>query len=112
MATVVNLAMDQGATYSFVVGVTDLANGGPRDLSDYSGRAQMRRSYYTISNTAFDVQVTNPTQGEVTMSLSAAQTSAIKAGRYVYDLEIYNPDNGYVERVIEGLITVYPEVTK
>jgi hypothetical protein len=38
------------------------------------------------------------------------QTSAIKAGRYVYDIEITG--DGETLRVLEGIVVINPEVTK
>jgi len=111
MATVYNLAIDQGTTYSVTVTVSD-NTGTARNLADYTGRAQLRKSYYTNSNTAFTVSITNPGEGEVTLSLTDAQTSALKAGRYVYDLELVANATSTVERIVEGIVTVYPEATK
>jgi hypothetical protein len=111
MATVYNLAIDQGTTYSVTVTVSD-NTGTARDLTAYTGRAQLRKSYYTNSNTSFTVSITNPGEGEVTLSLTATQTSALKAGRYVYDLELVANATSAVERIIEGIVTVYPEATK
>lgn len=110
MAAVSNLAIDQGTTYSVTIAVTD-GTGSARDLSTYTGRAQMRRSYYTNSNTAFTVSINNPAEGEVVLSLTNTQTSALKAGRYVYDLELVS-NTSTVERIVEGIVTVYPEATK
>ena len=109
MAVVSNLAIDQGTTYSVTIQVAD-DTGVARDLTNYTGRAQLKRSYYTNTNTAFAVNISNLT-GEVTLSLTSTQTSALKAGRYVYDLELVSSAN-VVERVIEGIVTIYPEVTK
>lgn len=111
MASVSNLALDQGTTYAVTIGVTD-DTGSARDLSGYTGRAQIRRSYYTTSNTAFTVSIDNPDDGEIVLSLTATQTSNLKAGRYVYDVEIVNDGTSEVERIVEGIITVYPEVTR
>lgn len=111
MATVSNLSIDQGTTYSVTIGVTD-TTGSARDLTGYTGRAQLRRSYYTNSNTAFTVAIDNPLEGEITLSLTATQTSALKAGRYVYDLELVANVTSSVERVVEGIVTIYPEVTR
>jgi len=72
----------------------------------------MRRSYYSSSNTAFTVVITTPVSGEITLTLTAAQTANVKAGRYVYDLELVRSNTLTVERVVEGIVTVYPEVTK
>lgn len=111
MAAVSNLAIDQGTTFSVTISVTD-DTGSARDLSGYTGRAQLKRSYYTNTNTAFTVTINNPGEGEIDMSLTATQTSALKAGRYVYDLELVNSSSNAVERVVEGIVTIYPEVTK
>ena len=45
------------------------------------------------------------------MSLTAVQTATLKSGRYVYDLQITAADTT-VTRVLEGVITIRPEVTK
>jgi hypothetical protein len=114
MATVKHLTIDQGTTYSLSITVSD-ANANPLDLTGYTLRAQMRKSYGATSYTAFTVTAAaDPTTGELTISLTAVQTSALKAGRYVYDIEIVSPvvDGSVVTRVLEGIITVTPEVTR
>lgn len=110
MATVYNLAVDQGANFLSTISVTD-STGTARNLSNYSARGQLRRSYHSVSNVAFTVEINNPSEGEIQISLNADQTSNLKYGRYVYDLELI--DNSYaVERLLEGIVTVYPEVTR
>jgi len=114
MATVKNLVIDQGTTFSLSIIVSD-ANANEIDLTGYTLRAQLRKSYGATSYTAFTVEAADdPTTGELTISLTDAQTSALKAGRYVYDVEIVAPvaDGSTVTRVLEGIITVTPEVTR
>lgn len=55
--------------------------------------------------------VTDPTAGQVSMELTANTTSSIRAGRYVYDVEI-EEDGGVVTRIFEGIATVLPNVTR
>lgn len=109
MAQIQNIYIDQGTTFSLSIGVND-QNGDPKDLSDYTAAAQMRRSYYTNTSIDFTAEVSLPLDGEVTISLTAAQTTAIKAGRYVYDIEIESEEE--TVRVLEGIVVVNPEVTK
>lgn len=114
MATVKNLVIDQGTTYSLTITVAD-ANGNEIDLDGYTLRAQLRKSYGSTSYTAFTVTpAQDTTTGELTISLTDTQTSALKAGRYVYDIEIVSPvgDGSVVTRVLEGIITVTPEVSR
>lgn len=111
MALNSNLAIDQGTTYTVTIMVAD-NTGSARDLSGFTGRAQLKRSYYSTSNTTFTVTIDNPSEGEILMSLTSTQTSSLRSGRYVYDLELVNSNTNAVERIIEGIATVYPEVTK
>jgi hypothetical protein len=109
MAQIQNIYIDQGTTFSLSLVVND-QSGDPKDLSDYTAAAQMRKSYYTNTSVSFTAEITLPEDGEVTISLTAVQTSAIKAGRYVYDIEITG--EGETLRVLEGIVVINPEVTK
>jgi len=110
MAAVSNLAIDQGTTYSVTITVTD-DTGSARNLIGYTVRSQMRKSYYTHANVAFSANIASPTDGTVTLDLTSTQTSALKPGRYVYDVELVS-NVSTVERLVEGIVTVYPEATK
>jgi hypothetical protein len=46
------------------------------------------------------------------MTLSANTTSSLKAGRYVYDVEIEEESTGVVTRIFEGIVNVLPNVTR
>lgn len=109
MATKSNLVIDQGSTYSVVLDLTD-ENGDIIDLTGYSANSQIRK-WYTSSTVAasFSVNV-NVSSGELTLSLTAEQTSNLVAGRYVYDVEITQAN--VVSRLVEGIVTVTPQVTK
>lgn len=108
MATVQNIVIDQGTTYSFSFNVTN-ADGSAKNLSDYTTTAQIRKSYYTSTKVDFTA-VNVDAEGEITISLTAAQTAELKAGRYVYDIEIASASETL--RVLEGIVTVTPEVTR
>lgn len=112
MAAYTELYLDQGATFNNVVNLSDDVTGVSVNLANYTVRSQMRRSYYSANATANIVcSVTNAANGEISMSLASANTSNIKAGRYLFDLEIVD-NGGSVTRVLEGIITVTPEVTR
>ena len=51
------------------------------------------------------------TTGVITLALTADQTGTLEEGRYVYDLEILQTSSSTVTRVIEGIISVSPQVT-
>ena len=110
MATIFNLAIDQGATFSTTLQVND-DEGNARNISGNTARGQLRRSYYSSSNVQFTTAIDNPSGGEIVISLTAGQTANLKPGRYVYDVEMVS-NTVTVERIVEGIVTVYPEVTK
>jgi hypothetical protein len=112
MAAYVELYMDQGADFRNIVNLSDDVTNDIIDLTGYQVRSQMRRSYYSLNATANIVcTITNVTNGEITMSLGSANTANIKAGRYLFDMEIVD-GTGSVSRILEGIITVTPQITK
>jgi len=108
MADKVNLTIDQGATFSVDFIIKD-ANNDIVNLTDYIGAGQLRRNYTSNTSTSFTIGVYS--NGTVRASLTANQTAAILPDRYVYDLQITN-GLGEVTRIVEGIITVAPEVTR
>lgn len=110
MADFVELTLEQGATFNTVVNVND-GTGAPQNLAGYTASSMMRRSYYSSSYNEFTVTVSDPTLGEITINMDAANTSNLTPGRYVYDVKIDN-GAGDVTRIFEGIITVLPNVTR
>lgn len=109
MAIRANLSIDQGATFSTVITITD-ANNNIVNLSTYTGNAQIKKSYSSLNVAQTFAVSVNGTLGTVTLSLTANQTSSILAGRYVYDVKL-TESGGTVSRIVEGLVTVNPKVT-
>ena len=110
MASISNIFIDQGATFTTTVTVTD-ANGDAVNLSGYSVAAQIRKTFLSSSATAFTATISNASAGEITISLSPTQTTALEAGRFVYDVLI-TASGGTKTRVVEGQVTVNPSVTR
>ena len=108
MAIYANLTADQGSTFESSVDVTG-ADGLALDLTTYIVRAQVRKSYN--SSTSVDFTTTRDSSGNIGLSLSATQTGNMKAGRYVYDVEIES-SSGIVSRVLEGQLEITPRVTR
>lgn len=110
MAIIANLYIDQGTDFSVTVDVTDTV-GDILDLSGYSAAAQIRKTYSSSSVSATFSTSIAELSGQVTLSLTDTQTSAIEAGRYVYDLNITS-GGGITTRVVEGQAIVTPGVTR
>ena len=74
--------------------------------------SDVKRHFKSASaKTSVNIMVNDASQGLITLSLTNAQTSLLKNGKYVYDVELTTTATGAKERVIEGVFTVKPEVT-
>tara|TARA_B100001059_G_scaffold210762_1_gene224638 strand:+ start:294 stop:626 length:333 start_codon:yes stop_codon:yes gene_type:complete len=110
MAAIANLYVDQGTTFSTSVLVTN-DDDSALDLTGYTAAAQLRKSFSSSTSVDFTVTIPTPvTAGQINLQLSATETASLEEGRYVYDVEITS--GVIVTRVIEGLVTVSPQVTK
>jgi len=111
MAQFVEVNMDQGATFNVDIDLTE-ANSAPVNVTGYTFTSSLRKSYYSSRVTAnLVVSITNAANGNVSLSLAAANTANIRAGRYVFDIKQLDTSN-ITTRVVEGIITVNPQVTK
>lgn len=110
MAAFSEITIEQGATFSTTINVDD-SSGNAINLYAYSANSQMRKSYYSSTAYTINSSVTGTANGEITLSMTAANTANLSAGRYVYDLKITSPTN-IVTRVVEGIATVLPSVTR
>ena len=110
MSSISNIFIDQGATFTTTVTVSD-SNGDAVNLSGYSVAAQIRKSHLSSTSTAFTASISNASAGEITISLTDSQTTSLEAGRYVYDVLI-TASGGTTTRVVEGQVTVNPSVTR
>jgi hypothetical protein len=110
LAAFSEITLEQGATFNTTINVEDTAGNGI-NLYAYTANSQMRKSYYSSTAYTINSVVTGIANGEITLSMTAANTANLSAGRYVYDLKITSPTNT-VTRVVEGIATVLPSVTR
>ena len=112
MAIVANLIMDQGSDFSSTITVEDTI-GNPLDLTNYTVRGQVRKTYTSSTSWAFTcTKLTSQGPGKIKIDLTPEQTGSMKSGRYVYDVEIVHTSSAPVIRVVEGQVTVTPRVTR
>jgi hypothetical protein len=111
MGAKANIVIDQGADFSTTVTVAD-DSGAAIDLTGYTARGQIRKHYTSETAIDFTISFESPrSDGQVTLSLTNSQTGAMEAGRFVYDAEVISA-SGIVTRLVEGIATVTPQVTR
>lgn len=110
MAIYSNLNIDQGTSFNVNVTLED-ASGNAFDLTSYTVSAQIRKTYSSLTSIDFTATIQNAVNGVIALSLDDTQTGNMKAGRYVYDVEVVSP-GGVVSRVLEGQVEVFAGVTR
>ena len=110
-AAAYNLTIDQGSDFALDLVVKD--DNVVKNLTGYSARAQMRNTKgSSIVAATFTCTIPSAVAGEVKMELPNATSSALSAGKYYYDLEIYTGSNALVQRLMQGTVILTPEVTR
>lgn len=113
MATL-NLTFPQGATWTLSLTWND-DDGDPINLTGFSAAMQVRQTYRSTTPVVSVLSGSGITLGgalgTIAIRVPATSTDDIKAGRYVYDFELTS-GGGEVTRLIEGTLTVTPEVTR
>lgn len=114
MSNKLNLELKQGEDFYRLLTFKD-ENGSLINLTGYTFAGQIRASYddemfLSFSFTTLN-QTTNTGQVEMTLAkaLSSAKTINVK-NKYVYDVE--RNSGTRTTRVLEGAISISPEVTK
>ena len=110
MAGYAELTIEQGADFNTTINVND-GTGAAQNLTSYTAAAQMRKSYYSTTANSFTVTISSPANGEISMAMTSANTANLTPGRYLFDLVMTSPAN-IKTRVVEGIITVLPSVTR
>lgn len=111
-----SIVCEQGATKSIQFQWRD-SEENPIDLTDYSIRAQVRRSHHSedvvidLGAEGYISILTPKDEGQISITIPASTTEALPIGRFVYDIELED-DVGTVTRLIEGGFMVTPEVTR
>ena len=110
-AYVSNIIIDQGADFSASFKLDDAGTAVPINLTQFSAVGQLRKHAGARFGVEFAVTIPKPKAGEFIISLTSAQTSVLKEGRYVYDVVLVGKLDGKVYRAVEGMALVNPGVT-
>jgi len=105
MATRYDFVIDQGSEFELQIQLFD-DNDEP-DLEPYTARGKLKKHYTSSNSYTLDCSVSD---GVLTVGMTSTYSSNCVPGRYVYDVEIINNSNA-VFRVIEGIVTLSPNVT-
>lgn len=110
-----DLMVEQGTSWSH--GFIPLINGSPVMAAGWTARGQVRTDVsatdvlYEWSSTAGNLSI-DTSIGSITLALRPSESSAWNWRHAVYDLEVTSPDGSTTYRVVQGSVSISPEVTR
>jgi hypothetical protein len=107
-----NLVVDSGIDFNQVFTLESQNENSALNLSNYAVLSQLRKHSGSSSYTNFTTQVVNSSLGKIRIGLASSITSALKPGRYVYDVVIQENGTGVKSKVVEGMVLVREGVTR
>ena len=113
MAEYVELYIDQGSDFSTTVSINDDSTNLPQNVTGSIVTSSLRRSLLSpnasanLACTLFDAA-----NGEFILSMTGANTAALRPGSYLFDVKVYDTLSATSSRLIEGVMFVTPSVTK
>ena len=108
-AYVSNIVIDAGADFNQTFNLENTANS-PLDLTGYTATSKLKKHPASLSDKAtFSVSFPNRAQGQLKIALGSSVTSALKAGRYSYDVLLN--DGSLKSRIVSGSAIVTAGVT-
>lgn len=117
MAATTDLVIDQFATFKTAFRWQTKGTGTPVNLTGYSAQMQIRRTpadataLVSLTSAANGGITIEGTEGRVNIEISAATTSNLAPGRYVYDL-VLTDLSSKKKRLVEGVVIVDAGVTR
>ena len=115
-AVIYNTVIDQGSDW-YINFTYQNPDGTPINLSGYTAALQLRSfpdaptAVLSLTTENSGIAITAST-GVIAVHATATQTTAIIAGTYDYDLEIYSAGATQTTRLSQGQIVVSAQVTR
>lgn len=114
-AEVHNLSVEKGASYEQIIRWTD-DDGAPINLTSATAKMQVRQAT-NVSTVLFEASTANGKlaiagdAGQITLTITAAESAAFTWSFGKYDLEVTTA-GGLVYRLLRGTISISAEVTQ
>ena len=105
-----NITVPLGTDFSTPITISD-SNGDALNLSNISSAIGMMKSGYdTISGTTIGISIDHMTNGIMTLSFAASDTTDLKYGWKVYDI-LGTTNGNALKRLGQGKIHLTPKVS-
>ena len=116
MAQRKNLRLDQGSDFRHTFLYREPDGVTAIDLTGFTARAQVRESIwsatplYEATTETTGLQITDPTNGKVVLTIAGSVSEAWLVDQAVYDIEVV--DSGSPTRIVQGTLFIDREATR
>jgi hypothetical protein len=111
MADYVELYIDQGEDFSSTIVWQDEVTNLYQNVEGYVLSSSLRKSLLSTNTSGNLVcSVSDAANGQITMSMDAANTSNLRPGTYLFDVK-YTINNN-TKRLMEGIVIVSTAITR
>ena len=111
MSGKLDIVIEQGVKFQRTVQIKDKDDNAV-DIGGDTFQGQVRKRHNSAdTEAAFSISITDAENGKISVSITQTQTTAMEAGEYVYDIN-WTPSVGNKVRLLEGIATVSPGVTR
>lgn len=111
MAFIANFYVEAGATFTRSITYTN-NDGTLFDLTGYTAELQVRATPGSATAVITKVPTIDVEDATLTWTFTAAETSTLTLDKYVWALELTKTADATVTRLVEGDLTVSPEVVR
>lgn len=111
MAAYANILVHQGA--DFVTNITvEEDTTDAFSLEGFILKGQIRKTWSSSISYDIDLEILDAQQGIIEFLITKEETLKMKPGRYLYDVYAQSPNESRTYKLIEGIITLEPRVTR
>jgi hypothetical protein len=111
MTEYVELYIDQGADFNSTIVLQDDDTNVFQNVVGYTVTSSLRKSLLSPNASGnLTCTISDGGNGEITLAMTAANTSNLRSGKYFFDVRTYA--DGSYNRLIEGVIFVTPGITR
>ena len=108
-ASTYNIYIERNVDYRVTLTLKD-GNGSPINVTTATIDAEIKQDYYFPTIQTFTVTKTSPASGQITLSLTAAQTAVLHPGPLKYDVLVKYQNNTF-QKIMKGTVYVDTNIT-
>lgn len=111
MAAYANILVHQGADFVTVISVEEDTSDA-FSLDGFTLKGQIRKTWSSSVAYDIDVNIADAENGIINFVITKEESLKMRPGRYLYDVYAQNSSETQTVKIIEGILTLEPRITR